>query len=370
MPTDDKHKEIVRASRHWRQGIRTFIATNHEPAKELVQEGARFQEVWSSYPDDTPRRSYYEGDSRAALMPFLAHKHFGDTYKWLLYGDDDTIFFLDAVLKLVKGLDPNTPYFLTDHVWWSSAPGNGWTSSPHQESPRCTTCGFAEYHRLPMKLPQGCPHCTPQIICDSDQWDVFNKAPLPCTMPRLPERTYSMHGGAGAIISIGLLRNVSLETMERCVKSQFSTAGFGITDPEPFYHPEGLPMFDPVLPNEGFNEDFRGKINRLVKHLLQSQAGTCTGVCQLELDNTDGAHEDLIDKRLAGANDPPGLSKKTDTLSLLAEIDSFTADEIARRSTDRIIDHGDRLSRKVSDDGEPHSARSKHHSLVAFRKIV
>lgn len=28
---------------------------------------------------------------RAALVPYLAHKALGDSYKWLLYGDDDTV---------------------------------------------------------------------------------------------------------------------------------------------------------------------------------------------------------------------------------------------------------------------------------------
>lgn len=46
-------------------------------------------------------------------MPFLAHKHFGDTYKWLLYMDDDTIFFPDAVMRLLEDFDPDMPYFIT-----------------------------------------------------------------------------------------------------------------------------------------------------------------------------------------------------------------------------------------------------------------
>ena len=46
-------------------------------------------------------------------MPFLAHEHFGETYKWLLYGDDDTVWFVDGVLDLLSNLDPNTPYFIT-----------------------------------------------------------------------------------------------------------------------------------------------------------------------------------------------------------------------------------------------------------------
>ena len=31
----------------------------------------------------------------------------------MAYGDDDTFFFLDAVLDVLGGLDPAVPYFLT-----------------------------------------------------------------------------------------------------------------------------------------------------------------------------------------------------------------------------------------------------------------
>ena len=34
-----------------------------------------------------------------------------------------------------------------------------------------------------------------------------------------------MHGGAGGIMSIGLMRAVSLEFMERCTQSLYSTGG-------------------------------------------------------------------------------------------------------------------------------------------------
>ena len=43
-------------------------------------------ETWGYYPDDTSLRSYYEGDTRAALVPFLAYRDLGRTFKWLFYG--------------------------------------------------------------------------------------------------------------------------------------------------------------------------------------------------------------------------------------------------------------------------------------------
>jgi len=39
-----------------------------------------------------------------------------------------------------------------------------------------------------------------------------------------------MHGGAGALISVGLLRGVDWDAMERCVNHQWSS---GITPPPP-----------------------------------------------------------------------------------------------------------------------------------------
>jgi hypothetical protein len=30
----------------------------------------------------------------AAIVPFFAYRQYGNTFKWLLYGDDDTIFFM------------------------------------------------------------------------------------------------------------------------------------------------------------------------------------------------------------------------------------------------------------------------------------
>ena len=40
-------------------------------------------------------------------------RHYGYSYKWLLYGDDDTMFMTHAVLNTLQDLDPNMPYFLT-----------------------------------------------------------------------------------------------------------------------------------------------------------------------------------------------------------------------------------------------------------------
>lgn len=56
------------------------------------------------------------------------YRHFGDSYKWLLYGDDDTFFFLDAAMEVLQHLDPDMPYFLT--------------GSEHSRIPHCRSILF------------------------------------------------------------------------------------------------------------------------------------------------------------------------------------------------------------------------------------
>ncbi len=34
-------------------------------------------------------------------------------YSWLLYGDDDTLFFIDSVSELLQDFDPSLPYVIT-----------------------------------------------------------------------------------------------------------------------------------------------------------------------------------------------------------------------------------------------------------------
>jgi hypothetical protein len=50
-------------------------------------------------------------------------------YSWLLYGDDDTLFFIDSVSELLQDFDPSLPYVIT---------GMG--------QQKTLSCGIASYH--------------------------------------------------------------------------------------------------------------------------------------------------------------------------------------------------------------------------------
>lgn len=52
------------------------------------------------------------------MAPFLANKTAAPgSYKWILYGDDDTFWFIDNVLAYLDQLDPDMPYLLSDNIW-------------------------------------------------------------------------------------------------------------------------------------------------------------------------------------------------------------------------------------------------------------
>ena len=122
-----------------------------------------------------------------------------------------------------------------DNVWWSTGEHtpHSWRHHPHPDAPRCIPCHYddSSYKASPeatipsYKAIKGCP-CTPKLLCahnnhsDHMSEDWFNKY---CDMPRLPYHMYSMHGGAGALMSIGLMRKVGWDFVEPCVLKTFST---------------------------------------------------------------------------------------------------------------------------------------------------
>lgn len=122
-----------------------------------------------------------------------------------------------------------------DNVWWSTGEHtpHSWRHHPHPDAPRCIPCHYDDSSSVAspeatipsFKAIKGCP-CTPQLLCahnnhsDHMSEDWFNKY---CDMPRLPYHMYSMHGGAGALMSIGLMRKVGWDFVEPCVLKIFST---------------------------------------------------------------------------------------------------------------------------------------------------
>eukprot|EP00198_Chlamydomonas_reinhardtii_P009698 XP_001699035.1 predicted protein [Chlamydomonas reinhardtii] len=128
-------------------GIRSFTVLNDTSLVDELNKDAtrrRYGESFGYWEDDSIARGTWRGgnvgDTRAAVTPFLAHKHFGETYKWMLYGDDDTLFYMSGVIKLLEQFDPEQPLAITDNIW--SQPNH--TFTPRPACPFCTralACG-------------------------------------------------------------------------------------------------------------------------------------------------------------------------------------------------------------------------------------
>lgn len=296
-PATESHLPLIQAGRQWHKGIKTVVTVD-DPALvgKYAAEATASNEVWVDYTDDAPPlRAKHPGDPRAAFTPWLADKTVNSTgYKWILYGDDDTFWFVGGVLDLLKDLDPDMPYIVTDNLWWSDVEGTI-GSQPNFRAPRCLPCnhsisGFeGVLDKRPFNAPLGCP-CTAQQLCNSpDLAQFFNPD---CDIPRHGSRTYSMHGGAGTLISVGLMRKVSYEFMEQCLWSEQAPggdgllmaclwrAGYGVSDPGfSFYHPE-LRMFDPVS-QEG---------RQLLYAFTEGLSGGCDSSCQTLLAHVVSSH--------------------------------------------------------------------------------
>ena len=63
-------------------------------AQELTDlHGSKHAERYGYFPDEgtdflgPARHGRYDGDSRAVAAPVLAYRQYGDTFKWMLYGE-------------------------------------------------------------------------------------------------------------------------------------------------------------------------------------------------------------------------------------------------------------------------------------------
>ncbi|GIL52680.1 hypothetical protein Vafri_8499 [Volvox africanus] len=144
---------LAQSSRSWRRGIRAFIAVNNTEDLPLLNEKNKVhQEHYEYFPDDGTGdlgkifHGYMAGDTRVAMAPFLAHQYFGETYKWMLYGDDDTLFYMPAVKRLLAHLDPELPIAISDNLWFRAR-------HPNLFAPRCLPCHIAVDADPPTQLP-------------------------------------------------------------------------------------------------------------------------------------------------------------------------------------------------------------------------
>lgn len=241
--------ELVQMSHTWRRNVNSFFTTNGESYGVLRRvDHAEFgtSEVWASHPDfvaaecrgccvnassgtcaphpdwrehkDTCPNPTHCGwcgqtgngcrfhEQRYVVTPSLANQTFFPNYDWLLYADAETIWFRDAVVDMVKGLDPAEPWYFSESMF----PGSK------------ATCVFPG--REPI-VKDGCVHspapnptCTPKTILDAkncawkDAPDKDGRA-----NPRPPGQVWN-GGNWGLMVSRGTMARITPEQWLDCVE--------------------------------------------------------------------------------------------------------------------------------------------------------
>ena len=113
--------QLMEAHRSWRGAIPTFVTVDCDEAgiKALNDQNAKYGEHYAFYRNVTEadkglmEPSAGLGYLRAGMTPTLAHRHFtaaGQAYKWLMWGDDDTLFLMPPILKALENIDPEQPW--------------------------------------------------------------------------------------------------------------------------------------------------------------------------------------------------------------------------------------------------------------------
>ncbi|GAX82097.1 hypothetical protein CEUSTIGMA_g9525.t1 [Chlamydomonas eustigma] len=313
IPTCEGREEIISGSRAWRQGIRTFIATNasrHLPSfkkdNQTVEskDGETYRCILDEkYTSGVRFHGARPGDLRSAISPFLAHAHYSnksETYKWMLYGDDDTVFFIPNVISFLGRLNHMVPYALTDNLWYRRRGSNS-PYHPHPDAPRCYPCALPEHSSgqpnqgsIPAEAvsnsdPYSILGYTPPTVCEACTVDVackaYREANMDCDAPRA-------HGGAGIIFSKALLDFVDLNEFQRCLERVWGAsgsdtlislclweAGYAFTDPGVWIQGPGHPHEGRPHPHYIIFDNRRQSTALRADHFQMMKSKTCSGSC-------------------------------------------------------------------------------------------
>ncbi|KAG2422386.1 hypothetical protein HXX76_016072 [Chlamydomonas incerta] len=176
--------------------------------------GLRYNETFSAMPD----LPGIPGSLRLVLAPLLAHRKYAGKYKWMLLGDDDTLFSLTAVMAMLREMrvsytDPIAVSDFLVHCHFESGGGKRW-KAPVTRDLRCPGAAAAAAAAAgPLDMLTGrrsaagstslpTPPC--MLPPERTQPPKFTEAP-DCP----PEGQTYFYGGAGVILSHGLLERLA-----------------------------------------------------------------------------------------------------------------------------------------------------------------
>ena len=140
----------------------------------------------------------------------IANKTFSGKYDWLLYSDDEGIFFMDRISRIVEGLDPSVPYYICDNIMDSCNHYSDGKHVPLGETAYCVLPSMtAAKHRTHSECVRNAAvaPCTAKAVMAARE----------CHAPgRGQDGWHFCNGNQGAVISRGLIDSVSEAEWTRC----------------------------------------------------------------------------------------------------------------------------------------------------------
>jgi hypothetical protein len=181
------------------------------------------------------------------MAPIYAHDYHAGSFKWVLHGGDDTVFFKEAVKALLAPYDHTLPYFISDCFFNHHV-------RPRKDVPACLPCHSADptYPGL-----RGCP-CTPAVACLRPHINLVGQT---CITNSSDHWRWHGYGGAGWFLSAQLVKELASThraAFEQCLwglhdygDRAFTTClwrlGYAPTDPGPFLVGNTTrPLLDPL----------------------------------------------------------------------------------------------------------------------------
>lgn len=201
---------------------------------------------------------------------------------WVLYGGDDTVYFLDDACRALKQFDPKLPHVVAEHVWLHVHDTRTVPLLAHGDPSvgRCVPCGTHTQLRSAIPVirthsswrpPEACPVCTRELVDRSDTEKKYVNETLKEEFGGLLlNEDSTIRGGAGMVPSRSIMNPLSRERMMEFFNNAKVTASLPggrlcllsvslldghRPDRDGCVHPQPGPrgVWDPGLPGQGDN---------------------------------------------------------------------------------------------------------------------
>lgn len=216
---------LVDMSREWRRNINSFYSTNGthtKIVKNTTDPVYNTSEVFMEYPDGPIEctnchnvsthdkkglgcerpwacgwqgpHGFYWHEQRYLATPMLANITFTNQYDWMLFSDSETVWIPENVERMVKKLNPSTPFFIAESFF------------PHTRG-ACVFPGHTPIlHPTCTESPDIVP-CTHAAILNTDD---------DCAHTEGPGQEWA-GGDWGFLLSRGLMQHITKEQWQKCI---------------------------------------------------------------------------------------------------------------------------------------------------------